>query len=392
MATVMLIILYILAIGLGIPDSAFGSAWPAIYVDFGIEMSMANTVSFLASGGTILASLLGAKLINRFGTAAITAISTAITVIALFGYALSPNIWIICLFAIPLGFGGGAVDTAINNYMALRYSAMYMNFMHCFYGVGVMISPYIMSWALRAKDWRHGYIFAGILQAAIALVAIIAIPLWKKVKCNVDGEEDMPPRTLKFFEMLKTPSVLFASLFFFASTSVESLCTVWCSTYMVQTKGFGAADAAGYLVLYFLGLTVGRILSGILSNKTSTWTLLKFGIGFGVLGCIVLLIAGHPTLTMVGLFLIGCGVAPVFPGLTFLTPRNFGVDVSQSVTGFEFSFAYTGTMISPILFGAFASLVSTYAFPFFVLFFEALMVICNVALVRSLKKRGRLVK
>lgn len=161
---------------------------------------------------------------------------------------------------------------------------------------------------------------------------------------------------------------------------------------MVQTKGFGAADAAGYLVLYFLGLTAGRILSGILSNKTSTWTLLKFGIGFGVLGCIVLLIAGHPTLTMVGLFLIGCGVAPVFPGLTFLTPRNFGVDVSQSVTGFEFSFAYTGTMISPILFGAFASLVSTYAFPFFVLFFEILMVICNVALVRSLKKRGRLVK
>ena len=392
MATVLLIILYILAIGLGIPDSAFGSAWPAMYLDFGIEMSMANVVSFLVSGGTIIASLSSARLINKFGTATVTAVSTALTVIALFGYALSPNIWVICLLAIPMGFGGGAVDAAINNYMALRYSAMYMNFMHCFYGVGVMISPYIMSWALRAKDWRHGYILAGVLQAIIAIVAIVAIPLWKKVKCQVEGEEDTPPRTLKFFEMLKTPSVLFASLFFFASTSVESLCTVWCSTYMVHTKGFSAADAAGYLVLYFLGLTVGRILSGLLSGRVSTWTLLKVGICFGFIGCIAVFLSSEPILMMAGLFFIGCGVAPVFPGLTFLTPRNFGVDVSQSVTGFEFSFAYTGTMISPILFGAFASLVSTYAFPFFVLFFEALMVICNVSLVRSLKKSGKFVK
>ena len=161
---------------------------------------------------------------------------------------------------------------------------------------------------------------------------------------------------------------------------------------MVHTKGFSAADAAGYLVLYFLGLTVGRILSGLLSGRVSTWTLLKVGICFGFIGCIAVFLSSEPILMMAGLFFIGCGVAPVFPGLTFLTPRNFGVDVSQSVTGFEFSFAYTGTMISPILFGAFASLVSTYAFPFFVLFFEALMVICNVSLVRSLKKSGKFVK
>lgn len=392
MATLLLIIIYILAIGLGIPDSAFGSAWPVMYLDFGIDMSMANVVSFLASCGTIMASLFSAKLINRFGTAAITAVSTALTVAALFGYAVSPSIWVICLLAIPLGFGGGAVDTAINNYMALRYNAMCMNFMHCFYGVGVMISPYVMSWALRIKDWRYGYIIAGSLQSIIALVAIIAIPLWKKVKCNVEGAEDTPPRTLKFSEMLKTPAILWASLFFFASTSVEGLCTVWCSTYMVNTKGFTAADAAGYLVLYFFGLTTGRILSGLLSNKLSTWTLLKFGICFGTIGCATVFIAYEPILTMIGLFLIGCGVAPVFPGLVFLTPRNFGVDVSQSVTGFELSFAYTGMMISPVIFGFFAGLISTYAFPFFVLFFEVMMAVCNIALVRSLKKQGKTCK
>ena len=155
---------------------------------------------------------------------------------------------------------------------------------------------------------------------------------------------------------------------------------------MVHTKGFTAANAAGYLVLYFLGLTIGRILSGLLSNKLSTWTLLKIGIGLGASGCAVLFLASSPLFTMLGLLLIGCGVAPVFPGLSYLTPRNFGIDVSQSVTGFEISFAYSGTMISPILFGFFAKTVSTYAFPFFVLFFEIMMVICNVALLRSLKK------
>lgn len=386
MATLLLIILYILAIGLGIPDSAFGSAWPAMYVDLGIDMSMANAVSFLVSGGTIMASLFSARLINRFGTAAITSISTALTVGALFGYAFSPNIWFVCLLAIPMGFGGGAVDTAINSYMALRYSAMHINFTHCFYGVGVMVSPYIMSWALRSNSWRYGYIFSGILQTAIAVVSILAIPLWKKVKCNIDGADDIHPRTLAFKEMLSTPSIVWASLFFFASTSVEGLCTVWCSSYMVDTKGFTAADAAGYLVLYFFGLTVGRILSGLLSNKLSTWTLLKIGIGLGSLGCVVLFSASAPSLIMCGLFLVGCGVAPMFPGLSFLTPRNFGVDVSQSVTGFELSFAYTGTMISPILFGTFASLVSTFALPFFILFFEIMMAVCNTFLLRSLKK------
>ena len=155
---------------------------------------------------------------------------------------------------------------------------------------------------------------------------------------------------------------------------------------MVHTKGFTAADAAGYLVLYFMGLTVGRILSGLLSNRLSTWTLLKVGLCLGAAGAITVFFAPDPLLTMTGLFLIGCGVAPVFPGLVFLTPRNFGVDVSQSVTGFELSFAYAGMMVSPILFGAFASLVSTFALPFFILFFEIMMAVCNVSLLRSLKK------
>ena len=161
---------------------------------------------------------------------------------------------------------------------------------------------------------------------------------------------------------------------------------------MVNTKGFTAADAAGYLVLYFMGLTVGRILSGLLSDKLSTWTLLKVGVCLGALGSITLFLAPDPIVTMIGLFLIGCGVAPVFPGLVFLTPRNFGVDVSQSVTGFELSFAYTGLMISPILFGTFASLTSTFSLPFFILFFEIMMAVCNLALIRSLKKNNVAIK
>ncbi|MBE6583890.1 MAG: MFS transporter [Ruminococcaceae bacterium] len=389
MATLLLIIIYILAIGLGVPDSAFGSAWPAIYPDLGLDISMANFVSALVSCGTVISSLFSARIINRFGTAAVTAVSTAMTAIALFGYSASPNIWFICLLALPLGLGAGAIDTAINNYMSLHYSAMYMNFMHCFYGVGVMISPYIMSWALKLSTWRFGYILVAATQAIIALIAILAVPLWKKVSRAKTGQNTADTKTLGIFQMIRSPGIVWASVFFMASTSIEALCTVWSSTYMVHTKGFSASASAGYLVLYYLGLTSGRILAGLLVNKLSTWTNLKLGIVLGFCGVVTLFFAQTPALVMTGLFLIGCGVAPIFPGLVFLTPENFGEDVSQSVTGFEMAAAYVGTLASPVLFGLFAGAVSTYAFPFFLLFFEVMVTIANVALICALKKSGK---
>lgn len=386
MATILLIIIYVMAIGLGVPDSALGAAWPTIFPEMGVDMAMVNCVSAIVSCGTILSSLFSSRLINRFGTAKITALSTSITALALAGYAISPNLAVICLFAIPLGLGAGAVDTAINNYMALHYKAMFMNFMHCFYGLGVIISPSVMSFALAHRTWRFGYLVIAGIQGALAIISIFAIPLWGKVKSPLKLDISSEVRSPKLRELFSNSAIRFACLFLFCSTSIEALCTVWSGSFLVETKGFSSADAASYLVLYYIGLTVGRLISGILTTKVPIWTLLRSGQGLVLLGAAIILFGVSPVLLMVGLFCVGCGIAPQFPGLLYLTPHNFGIDISQSVTGVEMAFSYCGTLLTPIVFGFITNAFSTDGYTIFLLLFTICLAFVHTLLRMRLRK------
>lgn len=209
MATLLLIVIYISYIGLGIPDSLFGAAWPAIHTEFDIPVSSAGYITMLISVCTALSSVVSAKLVNRFSTKWVVAVSTAFTAVALFGFSFSSNIYILCLFAIPLGFGAGAIDATLNNYVALNYSATQMNFLHCFYGIGVSVSPYLMSLALRgSNEWRMGYRAVFYIQLAIMVIAFMSLPLWNKVKENKPSEDDFTPVSLSYRQMIKMPSVV----------------------------------------------------------------------------------------------------------------------------------------------------------------------------------------
>ncbi|MBP3647932.1 MAG: MFS transporter [Clostridia bacterium] len=392
MATLLLIVIYIAFIGLGLPDSLFGTAWPAVYAEFNVPVSLASVVSLISCFGTFLSSLSSARVINRFGTGRVTAFCTLLTAAGLFGYSLSPSFFWMCLLAVPMGLGAGAIDTALNNYVALHYSASHMNFLHCFYGIGVTVSPYFMSLALAgAGNWRGGYRLAFWVQICISCVMFIALPLWNRVRHGAlaaEAEEE-PVRTLSMREMAKLPSVRAVWLVFITSCGVEVTTGAWSSTYLVQAKGMALDAAARAVMLYYFGFALGRLLSGLLSSKLTSWQLIKYSEIIMFVAIPFLLLPLGSFVASICLFLIGLGCGPVFPNMTYLTPLNFGRDVSQSVIGSQMAAAYIGIMALPPLFGLLAQFISAWLLPLYLLVMMALMVYATLRLTAQMKKEGR---
>lgn len=392
MATLLLVVIYIAYIGLGVPDSLFGTAWPAIYAELGLPLSSANAVTLLISGGTVVSSLLSARLINRFGTGIVTAVSTTLTAIALLGFSFSGSLWALCLCAVPLGLGAGAIDAAQNNYVALHYNARHMSFLHCFYGVGVALSPYLMSLGIKSGNWRSGYFWAFLIQATISIITIVAIPLWKKAHPDVQSEEpaEEKPKTLSLLQMAKMPAIRATWLAFITSCAIESTCTQWGSTFFVSAKGVTADVAAKIVILYFAGLALGRFVSGLLAKKLTSWKLIY--IGCGILFCALILLAipvNNVIVACVGLFFTGFGIGPVYPNLTYLTPINFDKEQSQAVIGSQMALAYVGIMLAPILFGFLAQEITVKLFPYYLGLLFILFILSILRLISILKKQHR---
>ena len=364
MTTILLIIIYIAFIGLGIPDSLFGTAWPAVYTEFRLPISFASIVTMVISCGTIVASMVSARVIRRFGTNLVSAFSTAMTAAALLGFTLSGNFWLLCLCAVPLGLGEGAIDTALNNYVAIHYSAVHMSFLHCFYGIGVSVSPYLLSLVMQGKEgWRGGYRLAFGIQLAITLILFVTLPVWKKAHGQgVDGEEEKT-KTLTLREISRIPGVRMMWLLFLTSCAIECTCGGWGSTFLVEYKGMAPEQAARMVMYYYIGMTLGRFLSGILAAKMDSWDIILAGQCVLGAAVIVLLLPLQAWFSAAGLFLVGLGNGPLFPNFNYLTPRNFGEDVSQSVMGTQMASAYVGIMLAPALCGVLGQIFGMWIFP-----------------------------
>lgn len=389
MATILLVVIYLAFIGLGIPDSLFGTAWPAIYQEFSVPVSYANFVSLLISGGTVAASLLSARLINRFGTGKITALSTVMTAAALLGFSLSGQMVWLCLWAIPLGLGAGAVDSALNNYVALHYKASHMSFLHCFYGIGVSMSPYLMSLALGNGNWRQGYQTVFYVQLGIALITIAALPLWKQDNCGPGQEKLSQARTLSLSESARQPLVPVVWLVFLSSCAIEYTCGLWGSTFLVNEKHLTADVAAEIITYYYIGMTLGRFLSGLLANRLKSWRIIHLGQGILLLAIVGLFLFSSNAGSRLAFLMIGLGNGPLFPNLIHLTPQNFGREVSQSIMGTQMAASYLGIMLMPALFGLLAQEVGAWIFPYYLSILFILMIGAMLWLIRGLKRQGR---
>lgn len=362
MATLLLIVIFIDFIGLGIPDSLFGAAWPAINYDFGLPISAANAVTVTMTVCSIISSLMSAKLTERFSTSKIAAVSTALTAVGLFGFSISKNIYMMFFFTLFLGFGAGAIDAALNNYVAVHYKASHMNFLHCFYGIGVTLSPYIMSLALKNRSWESGYRWASIIQLVISVIAFASLPLWQKngILSGVSEENSKS----SFAELIKLPGVKSTWLVLFGSCSLEYVSGTWASSFLVSSRGMTVDKAALFVTVYYGGMAFGRFLSGILSSRLKPQQIIALG-AILIIPAIALVAQPFvPILSAVGLFLIGLGNGPLYPNMVHLTPIRFGRRMSQAVMGSQMAAAYIGILAMPALTGFLAQKFSTDIFPF----------------------------
>ena len=387
MATALLIIIYIAFIGLGIPDSLFGTAWPAIYSEFELPISFGSFVTIIISCGTVLSSMISSKIILRLGTNKVSACSTLLTALALLGFSFAPNLWVMCFWAIILGIGAGAIDVALNNYVAIHYSATHMSFLHCFYGVGVSVSPYILSLVIAGNfGWRGGYRIAFAIQLIITLLLFLSLPLWRKAHGGENESEENTHKDLSFGSVLKIPGVKMMCSLFIASCAIECTCGGWGSTFLVEYKHLPAEKAAQIIMIYYIGMTLGRFLSGVLAAKLHSWKIIKLGQIVLGLALLLLIIPGGVYLCALGMFLIGLGNGPLFPNFNYLTPENFGSDVSQSVIGIQMASAYIGIMIAPALCGLLGQVFGMVIFPFYLIVFYAIMIPVTVRVKTTLKK------
>lgn len=370
MIHLLLIIIYLAFISLGLPDSLLGSAWPAMYQEFSVPVSYAGGISMIIAAGTIVSSLQSDRLTRRFGTGKVTAASVLTTAAALFGFSISHSYAALCLWAVPYGLGAGSVDASLNNYVALHYASRHMSWLHCMWGVGASLGPYIMGYALTGgQGWNMGYRYIAVLQAALTALLIFSLPLWKKQGNHDMGqtEKEITANSLSLRQIVKIPGAKEVMITFFCYCALEQTTGLWASSYLVLCRGLSAETAAGFASLFFMGITAGRAFSGFLTLKLNDTQMIRLGQGFILFGIAFLFLPFGSTGSLIGLILVGLGCAPVYPSIIHSTPEHFGADKSQAMIGVQVASAYVGTCFMPPIFGFIANHISVSLFPVYLL-------------------------
>lgn len=385
MYSFLLALIYLAFISLGLPDSLLGAGWPVMHTELGVSVSFMGIISMVISGGTIVSSLLSDKLTHKFGTRAVTVASVFLTVAALFGFSFSGSFSMLIIFAVPYGLGAGAIDAALNNYVALHYKAKHMSWLHCFWGVGAIISPFIMSFALKNLNWNGGYRIVGFIQLAISLLLLVTLPVWKINKT----ESTADTKRVGLTAALKIKGVPFLLIGFFAYCAAEATAMYWASTYFTEVKGISGDRAASFAALFYIGITLGRFASGFITERLGDRRMILLGTGILACGIMTLLIPVQSYVTAFAAFLvIGFGCAPIYPCIIHSTPANFGAENSGAIIGIQMASAYVGSTFIPPLFGLLGNAVGFSVMPVYLLAFFALMIIMTEATFRITGKPG----
>jgi len=381
MLHLLLAVIYISFISLGLPDALLGSAWPSMYGEFGVPVSYAGGISMIIAVGTVISSLLSDRLTRKLGAGKVTAISVGMTAAAIFGFSISHSFEMLCLWAVPYGLGAGSVDAALNNYVALHFASRHMSWLHCMWGVGASLGPYIMGHALMVGGgWNMGYRYIALLQVVLTVVLLLSLPLWKAPTDNKADAEPAPAMTLA--QILRIPGAKAVMVTFFCYCAAEQTAGLWASSYLVLQKEVSTQTAASFAGLFFIGITVGRALSGFLTMKLSDTQMVRLGQGIIAAGIAAFLLPLGEYAALVGLILIGLGCAPIYPCIIHATPDHFGADKSQAIIGVQMASAYVGTCLMPPLFGLIANHITVSLFPFYLLAILILMILMHESLLK----------
>lgn len=369
MGSLLIAVIYLAFISLGLPDSLLGSAWPMMQLDFNVPSSYAGYISMAISGMTVISALMSPKLQSKMHTKWIVIVSIGLTIFGLIGFSFSSSYWMLFGFAIPYGLGAGSIDAALNDYVAKRYSSSVMNFLHCFYGFGAIISPNLMAMALRYAHWNQGYRWTAYLQIGILVVCILSLPLWGKVEQSAPVGVSEPSAGI--FETLKVKGVLATLIAFFAYCAGEATCFLWTSSYFDGTHPDMSSElVASFGSLIFAGLMIGRLISGFISNRLADRKMIRYGITIECIGIVLVLLPfkGY-IIGAIGFLVIGSGMGPIYPAIQHMAPLNFGKRYSASVIALQMAFAYVGSMLMPTVFGTLQQTVGIWIMPYYLIVF-----------------------
>lgn len=390
MYSLLLVIIYVAFISLGLPDSLLGSGWPAMHEQLGVGISYAGIITMLISVFTIISSVFSAKITVKLGTGLYTAISVSLTALAMIGFSFSTAFWQLVVLTVPYGLGAGGVDASLNNYVALHYKSRHMSWLHCFWGVGTIISPYVMAYALRSfRGWQGGYLIVGLIQCALAVGLFLAAPLWKKQK-QVDSSdrEETPLKALSLKEVFSLKGIMLWLIGFSCYCALEQSAMVWASSYLAECRGLSAERAATFGSLFCIGITAGRLISGFVAEKAGDKLMIRIGLTIILIGTILIALPVNYIVALVGFVVVGLGCAPVYPSIIHATPDAFGKENSQSVIGMQMAFAYVGSTFMPPLFGVIAKYTNMSILPYYVMLFALIMVALTECFYKIKKKQS----
>ena len=371
MYTLLLALIYIAFISLGLPDSLLGSGWPVMHISLNVPISFMGILSMIISGGTVIASLFSDRMTRKFGTRIVTVVSVFLTALALLGFSVSNHFWMMIVFSIPYGLGAGAIDAALNNYVALHYSSRHMSWLHCFWGVGTIVSPFVMSYSLANTAWYMGYRLIGFIQLGIAILLLVTLPVWKVNRTITENTSQQKG----LIGVLKIKGVPFLLIGFFAYCAAEATAMNWASTYMTEVRNIAADTAAQFAALFYIGMTLGRFLGGFVMNKLGDRKMILLGTFVLFCGIIALLLPiNTPVVPITGFIIIGLGCAPIYPCIIHSTPYNFGAENSGKIIGIQIASAYIGSTFMSPLFGFLGSHFNFNILPVFLAVFFLLMI------------------
>lgn len=372
MVTLLLAIIYVSFVSLGLPDALLGAAWPTMQAELNVPLSYAGGISLIIAIGTVISSLQADRLNKWLGTGKIMVLSVAMTAAAIFGFSVSNAYWQLCLWAIPYGLGAGSVDAALNNYVAVHYASRHMSWLHCMWGLGASIGPYIIGAALTGgMHWNTGYGIIAVLQTVLTLVLLFTLPMWKE--SGDTGQEGTGKAPLTIKRILRIPGAGEVMIAFFCYCALEQTAILWGSSYLVMNNGMEEETAASLASLYLIGLTAGRALNGFLTYKLSDSSLIRLGQGIIGLGIVVMLLPVGDLVSFAGLMLCGLGCAPIYPCIIHSTPAHFGEENSQALIGVQMASAYVGICCMPPLFGLIANHFSASLLPWYLALILTLM-------------------
>lgn len=377
-------IIYLSFISLGLPDALLGAAWPNMYPEFNVPVSYAGAISMIISFGTIISSLQSDRLTKKFGTGKVTATSVGITALALWGFSISHSFISLCLWAIPYGLGAGSVDASLNNYVALHYASKHMSWLHCMWGIGATLGPYIMGYVLtKGASWNTGYFVISILQIILTAVLVFSLPKWKKQNSSSEDSTNDKPLTLK--QIFAIPGAKEIMVCFLCYSAIEQTTMLWASSYLNLAKGVDATTAASFASLFCIGITIGRGINGFIAMKLKDNQMIRMGQGIILIGVIIMLLPLNKVFSLIAFSLIGLGCAPIYPCIIHSTPEHFGEENSQAIIGVQMASAYVGSCLMSPLFGLIADNISIKLLPLYLFVLLILMILMHEMLEKKTK-------